>query len=188
MAKGKKVLVPFKDAKPRPKTNGKRNREAGHNFEREGAKNYSKYFHDVVTTRSCNRARDGDGIDLCSLNELENGRLPLDISYKSYAKAGIPYVKILSKIPPGRIKVLHHRYTKKSKTGTNFITQGEYVIMEEPGYNVFLQHVYAIQILRELAPEAVKVLENMYGLKLLNFTHQLPKTNDRDTTNDGSSR
>lgn len=156
-------------------TNGKRNRKAGHGFEITTTKKYRRFFHDVVTTRSCNRARDNQGIDICSQDEEKNGRLPFDVSCKSYSTASIPYVKILSKIPPGRIKVLHHRYTKKAKDGVNFVTQGEYVIMEETGYDQFLQHVYAIQVLRDLAPDAIKVLENTFGLKLLNFTHQLPK-------------
>jgi len=173
-------------------TNGKRNKWAGSNHERDEVKRYRKYFHDVETTRLCNRDRDGQGIDLCSADEDQNGRLPFDVSCKCSVTASLPHVPLFIKmrtkyvrgkngklkaviVPDDRIKIIHHRHTVKSEEG-KFMTKGEYVIMESDGYEQFLQHVYAVQVLRELAPDAVKVLENLYGLKLLNFTHQLPKT------------
>lgn len=175
----------------------KRNKTAGSNHERDEVKRYRKYFHDVETTRLCNRARDNQGIDLCSENEEKNGRLPLDISCKSSIRPSVSYPTLFRKMAPGRIKVIHHRHTKKpelvkvkgggTRPGKNFVTKGEYVIMESEGYEQFLQHVYAVQVLRALAPAAVKVLEDLYGLNLLNFTHQLPKTDGNNTTNDGSS-
>lgn len=151
-----------------------RNKTAGSNHERDEVKRYRKYFHDVATTRSCNRARDNQGIDLCSENEEKHGRLPLDISCKSSARPSLSYPTLFRKLSPGRIKVLHHRFTKKSEGG-KFMVKGEYVIMESEGYEQFLQHVYAIQIIRNMNPEVVKFLEDVCGLKLLNFTHQLPK-------------
>lgn len=175
-----------------------RNKWAGSNHERDEVRRYRKYFHDVETTRLCNRARDGQGIDLCSQDEGNNGRLPFDISCKCTVSGSLPHVKLFVKmrtimrkgkdgkpksvvVDDDRIKIIHHRHTRKSEEG-RFITKGEYVVMESDGYELFLQHVYAIQVLRELSPEAVAVLENTYGLKLLNFTHQLPKTQQNDST------
>lgn len=154
-------------------TNGKRNRSAGHNFEKDEVKRHSKYFTNIGTTRLYNRSRDACGIDICSADELIHGRLPLDISCKSSTSASVPYIKFLEKMntPPDRIGVVLHRRTQKATT--NFITKGEYAIMTLSDYEKFLQHMYAIQILRQKLPEVIAELEKNYGLNLLNVPQQI---------------
>lgn len=153
-------------------TNGVRNKRAGSQHERDEVLRHKKYFHNVATTRACNRKRDGDGIDVCNQDEYEVGRLPLDISCKSSTKAALSYVKLIEEMAAGRIKVILHRRTKKSEGG-RFMTKGEYAIMEREGYEQFLQHVYAIQILRKKLPEVIEELEKNYDLKLLDVPKQI---------------
>src|SRR4051812_22493755 len=170
-------------------TNGKRNRSAGHNYERDEVIAHRKYFKFVATTRSCNRDRDNKGIDLANPNEIEVGRFPIDASLKTSYQSRIDYAKLLDEMEssPNRIKAIFHRRTRKSDGG-KFMVKGEYVVLERKGYEVFLQHLFAIQLMKEEYPEFFNVLTNLYGLNLLDFINQLHPRNDRDTTNDGPSR
>lgn len=162
-------------------TNGKRNRSAGHQFEKDEVKRHSKYFKNLATTRACNRSRDACGIDVCIEDESKDGRLPIDISCKSSTSASIPYIKYLEKMgSEGRIGVVLHRRTQRpefntrtKKPGVNFVTKGEYAIMERSSYEQFLQHVYAIQVLRKKLPEVIAELEKNYDLTLLDVPKQI---------------
>jgi hypothetical protein len=79
-----------------------------------------------------------------------------------------------------RIGVVLHRRTKKPainrKTGlpgVNFVAKGEYAIMNREGYEVFLQHIYAIQKLRQINPLLIETLEKDLGFKLLDIVKQV---------------
>lgn len=163
-------------------TNGKRNREAGHQYEKDEVREHSRYFLDLATTRACNRFRDSCGIDIARKNEEQLGRLPLDISCKSATVASVPYIKYLEKMDsdPSRIPVVLHRRTKRpaivkrtKKPGVNFITQGEYALTTRKGYERFLQHVYAVQLLRIKNPGLIEALEKEYNLELLAIQKQI---------------
>lgn len=150
---------------------GIRNKRAGSNYEREGVDLHKRYFKDVATTRACNRARDGEGIDLCNTHELELGRFPLDLQYKTAATTTIPYPHILEEMK-GNHKVTFHRRTRKSEGGI-FKVKGKYAITTEKTYELFLQHIYAIQLLRIKNPELVESLEKDFNLQLLNCPQQV---------------
>jgi hypothetical protein len=63
------------------------NRSAGHGWEREVAKELRNAGYPfAATTRSCNRRRDGEGIDFCNTDEAENGRMEDDIQAKDTTK------------------------------------------------------------------------------------------------------
>jgi hypothetical protein len=150
-----------------------RNKRAGSNHERDEVTAHKRYFKDVATTRLCNRSRDNCGIDICNQDEFLHGRLPIDISCKSAVL--IPaFPKLLDEMgsPEGNIKVILYRRTRKSEGG-KFMVKGEYAITDRAGYEQFLQHVYAIQILRKKLPEIIAELEKNYDLNLLNIPQQV---------------
>lgn len=154
-------------------TNGKRNRTAGHNYERSEAEAHRKYFKEVSTTRSCNRHRDNLGIDLANPNEIEIGRFPIDASLKCTTKTSLPYIKLLTSMEssPDRIKAVFHRHVVRK--GEKFMRNAEFVILERSGYETFLQHLYAVQLMKEEYPEFYTMLTNLLGLNLLDVTKQL---------------
>ena len=107
-----------------------RNRTAGHKWERDCAKILrDKGFPFVVTSRSENRKRDADKIDLMNTDEYENGLLPYSVQCKTLNTTA-PYPKLLSEIKDmdGAIKVVLHRQTKKSEGG-KFIESGRYACL-----------------------------------------------------------
>lgn len=111
-------------------TPGKRNRIAGHNWERECVKLFVKIgFPHVVTSRSESRKRDADKIDLMNTDEHENGLLPYSVQCKTLSTAA-PYPKLIAEMKSlqGAIKVVLHKQTKKSEKG-KFIETGRYAIM-----------------------------------------------------------
>ena len=111
-------------------TPGKRNRVAGHNWERECAKLLKAIgFPHVVTSRSENRKRDADKIDLMNTDEYENGVLPYSIQCKTLSTTA-PYPKLFSEMKDlkGTMKVVLHKQTQKSKKG-KFLETGRYAIV-----------------------------------------------------------
>lgn len=112
----------------KPRTPGKRNRAAGHNWEREVVLLLKAIgFINVATSRSQSRARDDKKIDIMNSDEDSHGRLPYNIQCKSESKS-VAYPKILSQIPKdGRINVVFHKQTKRS--GTKFLTQDMYAVL-----------------------------------------------------------
>lgn len=112
-------------------TPGKRNRAAGHNWERECVKLLKNIgFPHVVTSRSENKKRDADKIDLMNTDELENGLLPYSVQCKTLSTTA-PYPKLLSEMKSlkGAMKVVFHKQTKKSEKG-KFVETGRYAIVE----------------------------------------------------------
>lgn len=111
-------------------TNGKRNRSAGHKWERKCVHEFIRIgFPHVVTSRSENRSRDAAKIDLVNKDELVNGVLPYSIQCKTLSTAA-PYPKLLSEMGDiaGAIKVVLHKQTKKSEGG-KFVESGRYACL-----------------------------------------------------------
>ncbi len=119
---------------PEKKTNGKRNKNAGHSWEREIIKLLKeKGFPHVVSTRSESRNRDADKVDIMNKDEHKNGRLPVNIQAKCLAKP-VVYYKVLSEMPDGeQINVIFHKQTKKAENG-RFMATGTYAISNLDSY------------------------------------------------------
>lgn len=170
-------------SKSQRKRLARRNKQAGSEHEREEMNRYKRYFHDVVTTRFANQSRDGDGIDLCNEREDKFGRLPIEASCKT-SVGSIPYIAILKGLEAPGIKVVHFKKMGKSEEG-KFMPKGEYAIMYRQGYEQFLQHVYAIQLLRLRQPELIQKLEEEFHLQLLDVPQQIQTTYVDTDTKDG---
>lgn len=110
-------------------TNGRRNRRAGHTWERQLAEMFRElgYPH-VVTTRSESRSRDAQKIDLMNRNELSNGRFPFNVQAKTTTNH-VKYAKLLAEMPatPGVMNIVLHKQTEK--VGTRFQPLDTYAIM-----------------------------------------------------------
>ena len=146
-------------------TNGARNRSAGHAFELVAAKLIEPMFPHVASTRSCNRSRDNEGIDLCNRDELKQGRLPYNIQCKSMA-SGVSYMTLLNALPKdkGVVNVVFHRYTKgvENKSGKkNFFIQGEFAMTRMVDFVELMKDREALKQLRlqmESLPEDQRAL------------------------------
>lgn len=106
------------------KTNGKRNRTAGHNWERTLAKIFKAIgFPYVVTTRSESRSRDDQKIDLINKDEAVNGRLPYNVQAKCTI-GHVKYGKLLDELPntPNVTNVILHRQVEKTSSGRFTVT------------------------------------------------------------------
>lgn len=118
--------------KPKKKTNGKRNRQAGHDWEREVIRMLCErgiYPKDgVVTCRSNSKRLDDAGIDLMHLDEATQGVMRDSIQTKTSA-SGVPYMELLERIVeakrPGPVIFL--RRTSLSDKGKQ-MEQGQYAI------------------------------------------------------------
>lgn len=134
----------------RRKTNGKRNRAAGHQYERDVAKMFRAMgFEFVQTSRACAPLRDKIGIDLANEDELKNGRLPYNIQLKSLSKAA-NYLQLLEGIPeePGQINIVLHRATVRSKS--RFFVSGEYAFLKQSDLLLLLYRIQsALNYLKE---------------------------------------
>ena len=107
---------------------GKRNRGAGHKWERDCKNRFIEIgFPHVVTSRSESRSTDARKIDLMNSRERLNGVFPFAVQCKSYSSR-LDYHKLMEEIDSDEIKVILHRFTKKAKT--KFMTQGEYAILK----------------------------------------------------------
>lgn len=112
-----------------------RNQVAGSKWERLIAqllRNTGLYPH-ASTTRSCNRARDGQGIDLCNRDEASHGRMKDDIQAKT--TSATPNIEsILLGIKEHdtmdeRMPVIFWRKTGKESAGWNkgkFMEKGQF--------------------------------------------------------------
>lgn len=132
------------------KTNGKRNRNAGHSWELENVKSFKSMYPEVATSRSCNRHRDAMKVDLAYADEYKHGRFPYNVQSKNYSKA-LAYMKLLSEMPQedGIINVILHKQTANSNG--RFMTKGKYAILSyedffrlgayRRGYELLLSYV-----------------------------------------------
>lgn len=110
-------------------TNGKRNRSAGHKWERTLVDEFKQLgFPHVVTTRSESRSRDAQKIDLMNKDELINGRFPFNVQAKTTTNH-VKYAKLLAEMPSvvGVTNIVIHKQTQK--VGTRFQPVGMYVVM-----------------------------------------------------------
>lgn len=110
-------------------TNGKRNRRAGHMWERQLAETFRQLgFPHVVTTRSESRSRDAQKIDLMNREEGVYGRFPFNIQAKTTTNH-VKYAKLLAEMPTteGVMNIVIHKQTEK--VGTRFQPVGMYAIL-----------------------------------------------------------
>lgn len=105
-----------------------RNRTAGHNWERTCAKRLREKGHEVLVSRAESKNMDDKGVDLFG------DSLPFHIQCKNSVKE-LKYHNLLTsdKLPKDKVTILMHKKTRKSNT--NFITEGEYVIMTYDTFN-----------------------------------------------------
>jgi len=125
------------------KTNGNRNRSAGHNLEKLVARLLREAgFPHVVTCRSENQRRDGQGIDLMNTDEITNGRLPYNIQCKN-ATERPKYDQLLKEMPQLKdiMNVIIHKYTAKSEQGI-FMPRGYFAILN---MNDFIKLISELQ-------------------------------------------
>lgn len=110
-------------------TNGKRNRTAGSNWERDLVQLFRSIgFPYVVTTRSESRSRDAQKIDLINKDEFNHGRLPYNVQAKN-VKGHLKYAKVLGELPKdkGVINVVLHKQTEKKNN--RFVTVDKFAIL-----------------------------------------------------------
>lgn len=121
------------------KNNSRRNRNAGHSYEREKCKDFNiAGFTHVVTSRSESRSRDNQKVDLINKNERVNGQLPYNVQCKN-CSSKLNYNELLNELPneSGIINVVFHKETKKS--GTRFIKKAEYAILHQKDFMRIIQ-------------------------------------------------
>lgn len=142
-----------------------RNREAGHKYERDIVNALkAQGFEHVVTTRSCNRARDAEKIDIANSNEAVQGRFPYNIQAKNKAQgSSFNYVRTLSELPkiPGVINVILRKLTAKSATG-KFISKGTFAFLEQEDFLKMSGDIQQLKVLKEELnkhPEMVEILK-----------------------------
>lgn len=115
------------------KTNGRRNRSAGHDWEKEVAAMLRdrKLYPHAITTRQGSHDIDALGIDLMNRDEANNGVMDDTISAKNYAKS-LNYSELLERLNnSGRPHpVVFHKQTRRSMAGTNFLPKGTYAITD----------------------------------------------------------
>jgi hypothetical protein len=141
-------------------TNGKRNKNAGHSWEREIVNDLKEmgYPH-VVTTRSESRGRDAQKIDVMNKDEGENGRLPYNIQAKSLSKTA-PYPKLLAELPIVKnvINVIFHKQTKANDSG-RFMTQGKFAILSLTDFYQMIKDRLRLNKLEEGFKEMLKYID-----------------------------
>lgn len=131
-----------------------RNRSAGHKYECDVVNCLRTIgFPYVVSSRSENRNRDGDKVDICNRNEFDNGRLKYDIQCKT-TSGTLAYITVLKQIVSdcGRIPVVLHRTTRKSASG-KFMVKGEYAFLHQRD---FLQLISELEFLKQRLDTLVK--------------------------------
>jgi hypothetical protein len=137
-------------------TNGKRNRNAGHAWERECVDILTEVgFEGLCTSRAENRNRDNEKVDVVRKNEIVNGRFEFNVQAKTSTKA-IAYPKLLAEMPVGEeTNVILHKQTEKSEKG-RFIARGRYAILE---LNDFIKIVGERNKLKKAFDEFVKYID-----------------------------
>ena len=112
----------------RPKTNGKRNKQAGHSWERELVSRLNILGFMVGTTRLLSRARDNQKVDIMGVDERTNGFLPFNIQAKNETR--VPkFQQILAEMPVEKNAINVIAFNQTSKATSKFMKQGEYAIM-----------------------------------------------------------
>lgn len=108
-----------------------RNREAGHNFERDLVQDFTLIpgYETVATSRSCNLFRDAQKVDLAFKDESIRGRMPFNIQAKCLAKT--PNISgLMSEMPKDCVpNVIMYRATEKR--GNKFFKVDDYAILRK---------------------------------------------------------
>lgn len=142
------------------KTNGKRNRSAGHGFETSTAAKLREIgFPHVVTCRSESKSRDDCGVDLINKNERVNGKLPYNIQCKNTTERP-HYDRLLAGMPleADAINVIFHKYTRRA--GDRFHPIGHYAILE---MGDFLELIRKLELFKGPALEYAMDLARLQG-------------------------
>jgi len=128
------------------KTNGRRNRNAGHAWEREGVKDFALFYPKVQTSRNVNHARDAAKVDLAYADEYKDGRFPYNCQYKSYSTA-LRYYQLLSEMPSddGIPNVVMHKQTERVKS--KFVTRDKFAIMYYDDFFKFVAYRRGFEIM-----------------------------------------
>lgn len=132
---------------------GKRNRTAGHNWERELAEMFRKNgFPHTVTSRSESYSRDAAKIDLINHEEVKNGQLPFSVQAKNM-KGHVAYAKFLAELPKedDKINVIMHKQTIKK--GKRFVPLEKYAIMR---LEDFFTIIKIAQAGKDITPDNIK--------------------------------
>lgn len=127
-------LIPNEEKK-QPKTNGKRNKAVGGNWERKivlALKGIGYPF--AATSRYVSKSRDDAKVDICNMDERKNGFLPFNVQAKSTTR--IPkFNAILAEMPQeeNTVNVVAFQQTEKQTSGMykgKFLNTGEYAVMK----------------------------------------------------------
>ncbi len=136
---------------------GKRNRTAGHNWERELAEMFRKNgFPHTVTSRSESYSRDAAKIDLINHEEVKHGQLPFSVQAKNM-KGHVAYAKFLSELPveDDKINVIMHKQTVKR--GNRFIPLENYAIMKLDDFFTLVKLLHAG---KDVTTDTIKWMRN----------------------------
>lgn len=129
------------------------NRTAGHGYELEVVTllRESGCFPHIATSRSQNRQRDGEKVDLVNCNEQINGRLEYNFQCKN-SQDRINYHQLLEDMPQldGIINVVLHKYTRKSGKSGRFVTQGRYAVLKQEDFLQLIKFRKGYELLREV--------------------------------------
>ena len=130
---------------------GKRNRAAGHKWERDIVKELSKLFNlvpydgknvreaEIGTTRVFSKALDNDKVDIW----IKDNHLDLNLQAKSIT-GKIDYLPLLESMPRKGNNIVLHRYTEKANS--KFINKGEFAIMPIAVLYDLLKQVYEARV------------------------------------------
>ena len=156
-------------------TNGLRNRNAGHSWERDIVSMLKDIgFSQAATSRLVSKFRDDQKIDIVNKDELVNGRFPYNIQAKCTSYK-MDYDKELKKLPNdiGIPNVIFHKATKK--VGTRFLPKGYYAFLDLKDFLTIIEsnekHKKAYQLLNSYfdyipEDEKIKVDKLLKQLKL----------------------
>lgn len=130
------------------KTNGKRNRAAGHQWERDTVQKFRVIFPNVTTSRACNRVRDAEKVDLSHPDEVKFGRFPYNVQCKS-CLGSVPYLKLLNEMPRDNqaMNVVFHRQTVRSRKGERILNAGELAVLKTDDFIELVKAKKAFELL-----------------------------------------
>lgn len=116
-----------------------RNRDAGHNLERDIVNQLREMgFIHAVTCRSESRSRDNQKVDIMNKDEAKNGKLLYNFQCKNYSTL-IKYDNILKEMPEGENNIIIHRRT--NKVNTRFIKDDDYAILRWETLKTLIQQL-----------------------------------------------
>lgn len=114
----------------------KRNRQAGHTWERQIVKDLKNIFpeEEIYTSREMSRILDNQGIDIFTSMEIPK------IQAKSTSKKGVPIHEWIDSMETDSSRTLLIKQTEKK--GSRFYSQGEYAVIPYKLYLYFLCLIY----------------------------------------------